>query len=111
MGGLASHDMRQLVWPKLVGVSRFDVVDFRQHLTKPHPSADQIMRDVDRSMWHLQQLGSRSKKKRRGGRRRLLSDVGGTFSYAGPLWRVRSLNPSWVLGTDTPSLSCVLCRR
>jgi hypothetical protein len=74
-GGLVSHDMRQLVWPKLLGVSRFDVMEFRQHLTQPHPSADQIMRDVDRSMWHLQQLGSRSKKKRRGGRRRLLSDV------------------------------------
>lgn len=83
-GGLVSHDMRQLVWPKLLGISRFDVTEFRQHLAQPHPSADQIMRDVDRSMWHLHELGSRSKKKRRGGRRRLLSDVRSTSMHSMP---------------------------
>lgn len=42
----------QRVWPKLLGVNRYDVKDFRAHIV-PHRDENQVLNDIDRSLWSL----------------------------------------------------------
>jgi hypothetical protein len=67
-----SNELRQVIWPKLLGVNRFDLLSYRDYVRRNRWS-DQITRDVDRSLWHYQLPPT--KKRKRGSRRRLLEDV------------------------------------
>ncbi len=71
-GGFLSHSLRLVVWPKILSLNRAEVPPYRQHVG-PNPWSDQVCRDVDRSLWHLQL--PQSKKRKRGSRRRVLRDM------------------------------------
>lgn len=51
-GGFLNAGIRQRVWPKLLGVNRYDVKDFRAHIV-PHRDENQVLNDIDRSLWSL----------------------------------------------------------
>jgi len=49
-GGFLNNSLRSRVWPKLMGVNRYDLVDYRAYLD-PHRDDSQVRMDVDRSLW------------------------------------------------------------
>jgi TBC1 domain family member 20 len=51
-GGFLSNKIRARVWPKLLGVNRYNVIDYNQFI-KPHHDERQIRVDIDRSFWSL----------------------------------------------------------
>jgi hypothetical protein len=71
-GGFVSHELRQVIWPKIMGLNRFSVGEF-EHYVRPNPQTDQIGRDVDRSLWQF--TANNAKRKRRGARRKTLREV------------------------------------
>lgn len=50
--GFISNRIRSRVWPKLLGINRFDIVDFK-YLIKNYRDKDQLRKDVERSLWSL----------------------------------------------------------
>lgn len=72
-GGFISNDLRQVIWPKLLGFNRFELRPPFQNYVARNQWSDQISRDVARSLWHYRL--PQAKKRKRGGRRRLLADV------------------------------------
>lgn len=48
-----TDELRSKVWPKLLGLDRHQLEDFRGHLEIPHEMAEQIQRDIDRSLTHF----------------------------------------------------------
>jgi hypothetical protein len=58
-GGFLTASLRRKVWPKLVGVNRFESSEFRNTYDDGTSSLDskiidQVKRDVERSLWHFQ---------------------------------------------------------
>ena len=49
-GGFLSHALRNRVWPKLLNLNRYELVDYRVFLD-PHRDDSQVKCDVDRSLW------------------------------------------------------------
>lgn len=73
-GGFVSNELRQVIWPKLLGLNRFEAGSYPyQQYVRRNQWSEQISRDVDRSLWHYQLPPT--KKRKRGNRRRLLEDV------------------------------------
>jgi hypothetical protein len=50
-GGFLNSRIRSLVWPRLVGVSRGPVADYRYHICQ-HEDSEQVRADVERSLWN-----------------------------------------------------------
>ena len=48
-----NDSIRQRAWPKLLGVNRCDLIDFRAFVRK-HRDQNQILCDIDRSLWSLE---------------------------------------------------------
>ena len=56
LGGFGSSEMRRKVWPVLLGVDRYETVDYRSYQRSGKHSDDgQIRCDVDRSLWSVDQ--------------------------------------------------------
>ena len=53
-GGFCNNILRQRVWPKLLGINRYDVLDFR-NLIRPHRDTNQVICDIERSLWSLEE--------------------------------------------------------
>ena len=51
-GGFLSNQIRARVWPKLLGVNRFDISDYRCFID-PHRDDSQVKVDVERSLWRI----------------------------------------------------------
>lgn len=51
-GGFLSNQIRSRVWPKLLGVNRFDIPDYRSFID-PHRDDSQVKIDVERSLWRI----------------------------------------------------------
>lgn len=55
-GGFQSLDGRKKAWPTVLGVDRYDVVNFREYQTmSAHMDENQVRCDVDRSLWSVDQ--------------------------------------------------------
>lgn len=50
-GGFKNHDIRRQVWPKFLGINRYQKLDFRSHATKP---STQLRCDLDRSFHNFE---------------------------------------------------------
>lgn len=51
-GGFVSNQLRSRVWPKLLGINRFDIPDYRSFID-PHRDDSQVKVDVERSLWRV----------------------------------------------------------
>ena len=51
-GGFQTHALRARLWPKLLGVNRYAVPDYRRYAVAPHRDDAQIRCDVERSLWN-----------------------------------------------------------
>lgn len=51
-GGFVTNQMRARVWPKLLGVNRFEIPDYRSYID-PHRDDSQVRIDVERSLWRI----------------------------------------------------------
>lgn len=51
-GGFLNNQIRSRVWPKLLGVNRFDIPDYRSFID-PHRDDSQVKVDVERSLWKI----------------------------------------------------------
>ncbi len=51
-GGFLTNQIRARVWPKLLGVNRFDIPDYRSFID-PHRDDSQVKVDVERSLWRV----------------------------------------------------------
>ena len=66
-GGFLTNELRRRVWPKLLGVNRYDLVDYRVYVD-PHRDDSQVRMDVDRSLWsfhHTKQWSTAHRENRR----------------------------------------------
>lgn len=54
-GGFLSNRIRARVWPKLLGINRYNIPDFKMFID-PHRDCAQIRCDVERSMWNIKQI-------------------------------------------------------
>jgi len=72
-GGFVNNELRSVIWPKLLGLNRFEPQPSFQEEVAHNQWSDQIGRDVARSLWHYQL--PHAKKRKRGSRRRLLADM------------------------------------
>lgn len=50
-GGYQTNQLRARVWPKLLGINRFTLVDYRNYVIRPNKDENQINADVERSLW------------------------------------------------------------
>mmetsp|Transcript_7295 Transcript_7295/g.10849 ORF Transcript_7295/g.10849 Transcript_7295/m.10849 type:complete len:310 (-) Transcript_7295:605-1534(-) len=51
-GGFLSSKIRARVWPKLLGINRYKVVDYKKYI-RNHNEERQVRCDIDRSFWSL----------------------------------------------------------
>jgi hypothetical protein len=51
-GGFQTNQMRARVWPKLLGINRFEIPDYRSYID-PHRDDSQVRIDVERSLWRI----------------------------------------------------------
>lgn len=72
-GGFQNNKMRIRVWPKLMDVNRYKVVDFRQEID-PHRDDSQVQCDVERSLWNIE-ITETWRDSYRERRRQALSDI------------------------------------
>lgn len=49
-GGFCSNKLRSRIWPKLLGVNRYDIIDYKTLLC-PHRDKEQLRCDIERSLW------------------------------------------------------------
>jgi len=73
-GGYGSHANRRSVWPKLLGVNRYDTIDFRHFVDRFHRDTNQINVDVNRSFFSFDASLSMNETVR-SRRRAVLSDI------------------------------------
>ncbi len=52
IGGYQTNQLRARIWPKLLGINRFTLVDYRNFVIRPHKDENQIRADVERSLWN-----------------------------------------------------------
>lgn len=50
--GFLTNKIRSLIWPKLLGINRYDILDYKKFI-KPHSEERQVRVDIDRSFWSL----------------------------------------------------------
>lgn len=50
-GGFQNHRLRTQIWPKLLGINRYELKDYRQYID-PHRDDSQVRCDVERSLWN-----------------------------------------------------------
>lgn len=72
-GGFISNDLRARVWPKLLGINRYVIPDYKKFVS-PHRDDRQIGCDVDRSFWSLDVAKNWSEKHLHR-KRAILSDI------------------------------------
>lgn len=51
-GGFITNQIRAKVWPKLLGINRYNLLDYKK-LIKSHHDERQVRVDIDRSFWSL----------------------------------------------------------
>ena len=51
VGGYIDNELRSRVWPKLLGINRFEIPDYREYV-KSHKDFHQVQLDVERSLWY-----------------------------------------------------------
>jgi TBC1 domain family member 20 len=49
-GGFLDSKLRAQIWPKLLGINRYNIPDFKAHIF-PHKDDSQVRVDIDRSLW------------------------------------------------------------
>jgi hypothetical protein len=54
-GGFMSNNIRKKVWPKLIGLNRYDLPDYRTYID-PHCDDSQVRCDVERSLWNYKDV-------------------------------------------------------
>eukprot|EP01038_Epipyxis_sp_PR26KG_P009667 gene9667-13016_t len=72
-GGFINCRIRTRVWPKLLNINRYNVVDYRSYID-PHRDDTQVKCDVDRSLWNYRHIET-WKESYREKRRKVLSDI------------------------------------
>ncbi|KAJ1411743.1 hypothetical protein B484DRAFT_435530, partial [Ochromonadaceae sp. CCMP2298] len=72
-GGFGTDKLRARVWPKLLNINRYSVIDYRSYID-PHRDDTQVRVDVERSLWKSQEI-QKWKESYREGRRQALSDI------------------------------------
>jgi hypothetical protein len=72
-GGFQNNQLRSRVWPKLLGVNRFTVQDYRNFLTL-HRDHMQVRADVERSLWNYEPMKF-WKETYRDRRRKVLAEI------------------------------------
>lgn len=72
-GGFLNNQIRSRVWPKLLGVNRFDIPDYRSFID-PHRDDSQVKVDVERSLWKIDKTVS-WREAYREDRRKALCDI------------------------------------
>ena len=72
-GGFMSNQIRSRVWPKLLGVNRYDIPDYRSFID-PHRDDSQVKVDVERSLWRIDQTKA-WRETYREDRRKALCDI------------------------------------
>lgn len=55
-GGFFDNSIRNRVWPKLVGVDRYRIPDYRIYIIDNHKDYNQVKCDIDRSLWTYQHV-------------------------------------------------------
>ncbi|GAB5030083.1 tbc domain-containing protein [Nannochloropsis oceanica] len=71
--GFCNNALRSVIWPKLLGLNRFESQPSFHDQVARNQWSDQIGRDVARSLWHYHM--PHAKKRKRGSRRRLLAKM------------------------------------
>ncbi len=51
--GFINNSIRQRVWPKLLGIDRYQIVDFYSQVRYNHRDENQVICDIDRSLWSI----------------------------------------------------------
>lgn len=72
-GGFLTNSLRNRVWPKLLNLNRYELVDYRVYLD-PHRDDSQVKCDVDRSLWSFKHTSLWADNHREN-RRSVLSNV------------------------------------
>ena len=73
IGGFQSNKLRARVWPKLLGINRFNVQDYRNYLNM-HKDHSQVHADVERSLWNYEPMKF-WKESYRNRRRKVLAEI------------------------------------
>ena len=73
VGGFIDSELRCRVWPKLLGVNRFEIPDYRAFI-EAHKDLAQVKIDVERSLWYHEHTLKWSEHLRER-RRQALSDI------------------------------------
>lgn len=55
-GGFQNNQLRARIWPKLLGINRFILSDYRYYIVTPHRDESQIRADVERSLWNYEPM-------------------------------------------------------
>ena len=50
--GFVDSSTRRRIWPKLLGISKYDIIDYRKYV-RQHRDTQQVICDVERSLWNL----------------------------------------------------------
>ncbi len=54
-GGFRSNQLRNRIWPKMLNIDRYSIIDYRQFI-KEHADYAQVQCDIERSLWTYQQV-------------------------------------------------------
>ena len=73
VGGFIDNEIRRRVWPKLLGVNRFEIPDYRAFI-ETHKDLAQVKLDIERSLWYHEHTMQWSEHLR-GKRRQALCDI------------------------------------
>ncbi len=73
-GGFQSHRLRVQVWPKLMGINRYQMSDYRQFID-PHCDDSQVRCDVERSLWNNHESCKHWSDSYREKRRKALAEI------------------------------------
>ena len=73
-GGFVNSRMRQQVWPKLLGVNRYAIVDYRAFITISEADIPDVSVDIERSLWNWD-MNKDWIDSKRDLRRKALSDI------------------------------------
>ncbi|KAJ0407838.1 hypothetical protein P43SY_008299 [Pythium insidiosum] len=79
-GGFVSNELRQVIWPLLLGTDAAPVVhrEHEQHFTRmnaPHRDDSQVEKDIERSMWHYDVVLNIREGERRAKRKQLTTII------------------------------------